>query len=283
MPSLSHLSDRQLRDQVINLVHVARGKLPDNSSAFDIEKHYSLQVCEEEMPLDKEGAYIEDQAKIIINKLITSDERRRFTLFHELVHHLIRLDGDLYSYLHEIYTDDSIFDRTIELLCNIGAAEFILPREQVREVIENEGFSLQLLLKFCEERKVSGPAALIQLIQCAPNKCYGVICEYGFSPNSNPGLQQAFVQQTTGQHLYILQAMWSPSAEYPIARFTRIPDNHILASGLLDKNPINGVDRIPFRSGREWRVPCEVQFFRQNVYGIFHASSPPNPMQPRLF
>lgn len=283
MPSISHLSDRQLRDQVINLVLIARGKLPNNPSASDIETCYSLQVNEESMPLDKEGAYIEDKAKIIINKLIKSEERRRFTLFHELVHHLIRLDGDLYSYLHEIYTDDAIFDRTIELLCNIGAAEFILPREQVREVIENEGFSLQLLLKFCEERKVSGPAALIQLIQCAPNKCYGVVCEYGLSATSNSVPQPAFVQQSTGQHLYILQAMWSPSAEYPIARFTRIPDDHILANGLLSKEAIRGVDRIPFRSGKDWRVPCEVQFFRQNVYGIFHASSPPNPMQPRLF
>ena len=62
---------------------------------------------------DKDGAYIEDESKIIISSNLTSEERQRFTIFHELTHHLVREDDELYSYLHDAYEDSNDFDRTI--------------------------------------------------------------------------------------------------------------------------------------------------------------------------
>ena len=174
------------------------------------------------------------------------------------------------------------FDQTVELVCNIGAAELILPRENVRSLITQKGFSLSLLLELCELGPVSGPAALIQLVGCAPNQCYGVVCEHGIPPilaNSN---QKTFVDQSPKNTLYILYAIWSPSAQYPIARFTRISKDHILFMKLSNQTIIRGKDRIPFRSGKNWQVPCEICVFRNNVYGLFHATPPPNVQQPRL-
>ncbi len=278
----NHLSDRQLRERIIDLVQAACSELPPSPAVSDLESKFGLTIAYEVLPIDKEGAFIEEKSKIIVNRLITSDERRQFTLFHELIHYLLRKDDDLYAYLHETYRNEDSFYKTIEYLCNIGAAEILLPRQTVREVIDRQGFSLELLINFCESRQVSGPAALIQLIQYAPNECYGVICEYGNPQNPTTVEQGAFVGKNTLPYLYIRYAIWSPSARYPMARFTRIPSNHILTSGLRDRNPIKGVDRIPFRSESDWKVPCEVQFFRGNVYGLFHASPPPSTIQPRL-
>lgn len=276
-------SENQLREQVIILVQKARLLLSDSPSAADIEKCYRLVVQEEILPYDKEGAYLDQESKIIINKLITSEDRRRFTLYHELVHHLIRLDDDLYSYLHDAYPKTSDFDRVIELVCNIGAAEFILPREVVRNLVDQKGTSLTLLPELCEFRRVSGPAALIQLVQYAPNKCYGVVCEWGSSKNAKDPNQQTFVPNTVSDALYILYAIWSPSVQYSLARFTTIPSSHLLSQAANSSNLIKGMDRIPFRSGKEWQVPCEVISFRKKVYGLFHVTQPPNLQQPRLF
>ena len=265
------------------MAEIARQRLPSNPSATDIESFYPLHVCEEELPLDKDGAYVDAEAKIIINVSIKSVERRQFTLYHEFVHYLIRQDDDLYSYLHDTYEDDEKFNSTTELMCNVGAAQIILPREEVRQIIENQGVSLAILDRLCANRKVSGPAALIQLVQYAPNRCYGVICELGTSPFASQPNQGDFVRSIPVPSLYINYAIWSPSTEYPMARFTRIPRDHILLNGLSNNNLIKGIDRIPFRSGTDWRVPCEGLFFRGNVYGLFHASPQPNPEQPRLF
>ncbi len=283
MPTQPLLSDNQLRERVIQLVQTVSKQLPDNPSISDIENCFGLQVCEGDLPMDKDGAYIESENKIVLNKLVTSQERRQFTLYHELVHYFIREDDDLYSYLNDAYVATKDFDRTIELVCNIGAAEILLPRDGVRLLIEQNGFSLKLLLDLCQLGAVSGPAALIQLVQCAPNRSYGVVCEYGNISTLEDVGQVTFVSPVTTTSLYILYAIWSPSAQYPIARFTRISKEHILAKPLLEQTVITGKDRIPFRSGKDWQVPCEVLFFRNNIYGLFHASPPPNNQQPKLF
>lgn len=281
MPTL--WSDIRLREQVVNLAQKVRKILSDSPSASDIEKYYSLTVQEDTLPQDKEGAYIEQESKIVINKLITSGERRQFTLYHELVHHVIRQDDDLYSYLHDAYPNTSDFDRAIELICNIGAAEIMLPREIVRNLIDQKGLSLSLLPELCQSKTVSGPAALIQLIQNAPNQCYGVVCERGKSNSITNSNQQAFLPSEVSNVLYILYAIWSPPVKYSLARYTTITSNHLLSQTADSQQLIKGVDRIPFRSGRDWRVPCEVIAFRNKVYGLFQVTQPPNPQQPRLF
>jgi hypothetical protein len=276
-------SDRQLREEVIKLVQTTCQKLPRNASISDIENCFPLRVYEDILPLDKDGAYIEEESKIVINKLVTSEERRQFTLYHELVHYLIRSDNDLYSYLHDAYPKTMHFDRTIELVCNIGAAELILPRENVRSLIAQKGFSLSLLLDLCQLGRVSGPAALIQLVECAPNQCYGVVCEHGILPIPADSNQKTFVDQSATNTLYILYEIWSPTVRYPIARFTRIPKDHMLFRNAPDQTIFKGKDRIPFRSGKNWQVPCEVCVFRNNIYALFHVTPPPDVQQPRLF
>ena len=279
----SLLPDRKLRERAIAVVKSARERLSPTASPVDVAQRFGLQVSVGQLPADKDGAYIESERKIIINRDVTSEERRQFTIYHELVHHLIREDEDLYSYLHDTYTDADQFDKTIELLCNIGAGEFDLPQEHVRELIDTNGFSLNLVSLLCEQISVSGPAALIQLIQCAPHRCYGVVCEVGISPIQVNPSQTAFVQTTQENNLFIRYAIWSPAARYSLSRWTLIPREHILEKAVNEKGIIKGRDNIPFRSGKKWIVPCEALFFRNCVYGLFNETPPPNQQQIRLF
>jgi hypothetical protein len=279
----TNLSDHQLREQAIKLVQPLSTSLSGEESFPDIANRFGLNIQEGILPEDKDGAYLEDEKTIVLNSSVTSEERKSFSFYHELVHHLLRENDDFYSYLHEAYVNTRDFDNTIELLCNIGAAEIILPRSKVRSLIDSNEFSIKLVQKICDQGCVSGPAALIQLIQCAPNRCYGVVCEFGMPPYSDSKIQNSFLPQKLSNKLYILYSMWSPSAKYAIARFTTIPGEHLLMQTMAEQNFIKGKDKIPFRSGTKWQVPCEAIFFRGKVYGLFNVTPPPNRQQMRLF
>jgi len=283
LSTYSKIPDHQLREQVIKLAQPISTSLSGKESLSDIANRFSLNIREGVLPEDKDGAYLEDENTIILNSSVTSDERKTFSFYHELVHHLLRENDDIYSYLHEAYVNSRHFDNTIELLCNIGAAELLLPRDKVRNLIDKNGFSIELVQIICRQGCVSGPAAIIQLIQCAPNRCYGVVCEFGMPPYSVSEIQNSFLPQKKSNKLYILYSMWSPSAKYPIARFTTIPGDHLLMQALIEQNFIKGKDRIPFRSGTNWQVPCEAIFFRGKVYGLFNVTPPPNRQQMKLF
>lgn len=279
-----YLSDQQLRERVIELVHHARQQLPERPTHADIEGVFGLQIREHKFPLQKDGAYLADERKIVLNSLVASPERRQFTLYHELMHHLLREDDELYGYLHEAYEDSEIFDQTIEFICNMGSAEFILPREFVRSMVEAEGFSLKLLPKLCENGFVSGPAALIQLIQNAPHRCFGVVCEFGLSPVKLAPNQASFVKSGSSEHLYILYATWSQAEKkYKLARWTVIPQGHLLSKVYESQGFAESEDIIPFQSGNVWSVPCQILFFRGKVYGIFNITPPVSPLQLHLF
>jgi hypothetical protein len=74
------LSERQLRECVIGLVQREKIHLPSSSSDFDIVQSFGLQIVDGDLPLEKDGAYIESESKIVLSCEISSAERRRFTL-----------------------------------------------------------------------------------------------------------------------------------------------------------------------------------------------------------
>lgn len=277
------MSERELRANIIDLVDKAQTQIPAGATPEEVAQCFGLQIRLGDLPNGEDGAYLEDSKTIVISQVVTSGERRNFTFYHELVHHLIRQEDQLYSYIHETYSKPRQFEGVIELLCNIGAAELLVPHEQVRTLIDEEGFTLRHLPRLCTDRNASGPATLIQLIQCAPHRCYGVVCDFGYPPLSMAQSQRTFVQQTTTPRLYILYATWSPSAQYSISRFTIIPEDHILFQAFRGQEHLRGDDRIPFRSGKVWKVQSEAMFFRGKCYGIFNVGDPPNPNQPHLF
>lgn len=277
------LSERELRERVIDLAVEARSHISDSASPEEAAQYFGLRVRLGDLPNGQDGAYLEVSKTIVINQAMSSRERHNFTCYHELVHYLIRQEDDLYSYLHDVYPDSGQFEGVIELLCNIGAAELIIPREKVRSLIEEEGFALTHLPRLCTDLDASAPAGLIQLIQCAPHPCYGVACEYGLPTAQHHEGQSSFIPRQPNAALYILFAVWSPSARYKIARSTIIRDSHLLNQAYQQEGYLTGEEAIPFRSGTEWRVRCEAMYFRGKVYGIFNEKQPPSADQPRLF
>ena len=136
----------RMKRRVIELVRNVVNKYASTTiPTFDeICSGLGLNVKVGELPSGTDGA--QKDKTIIINSQIKNEERKRFTQFHEVTHYLIEKDGDLISELHD-YTinQEHGFKKPLETLCNIGAAEFLMPSKELTKLYNKRGFNVQLI------------------------------------------------------------------------------------------------------------------------------------------
>lgn len=231
---------------------------------------------------------IQSRKTIIINSRIQNEERRRFTEYHEVTHYLLKKDGYLISELHDLtFRNKDEFDRQLEMYCNIGAAEFLMPREKFIRLCEKKGFNVYLIPFAASYFKCSTIAATIQLAQVAPNKCITAICEFasnGCTSSETNLFNEKY--RSAKPRLHVIYSALSPTAKYPLAKSTVIPIDHLIHDAFGQNNPVDGESYVPFRSGKKMPCHCEALAERNRVYVIFHLSNPrtsTNEMQMNLF
>lgn len=286
MPVCTEQEARQRVRKLVRHTKVAAGlqKPPHYMGVGDpVAEHLGIQVKEKRLPLGDEGQYIPtDPPIIVISPEVGAPDRQNFTFFHEVSHHLICRDDDLYSFIHEYASDNDHFSIVLEHYCNVGAAEFLIPAEEVRKVIDEQGFSIKLIEPLEAIYPASRPAIAIQLAQCATHKCFVVVCDQRVIPKKQ-SLQSSFIHSTKNSSLYILYASSSPSAKYPIGRFTPVPDDHVIALAYQNKSTVKDIAPILFKSGnRNWKCECEAFYYKGRVYAAFNASLPIPAEQMRL-
>ena len=224
---------------------------------------------------------------ILINSRIQNEERKQFTRFHEVVHHLINEDGELISTLHDAtWNQNGEYKKQLERLCNIGAAEFLMPSEEFTKLYKGRGFNVRLIPFAADYFGSSAIATTIQLAQVAPNSCITAICEYGLIPNETSLSQSHFLDEeepTTSPELYVVYSASSPITKYWLSRHTNIPDDHMIHQAFLEAQPFEGESYVPFQSGRKMPCNCEALPDGDRVYALFHLTPPPNPAQLDLF
>lgn len=284
-------TEQEARRRVRALVHRTQAGLglqeaPHYLGAEDpIADYLGIIVKEEPLPLGDEGQYIPDDPPIIvIDPRVSDPDRLNFTFFHEVSHHLICQDDELYSFIHEYASaNDKHFDTALEHYCNVGAAEFLIPADGVREAIEEQGFSIKLVEHLESIYPASKPAIAIQLAQCATHQCFVVVCEWGQMPQQQIPQASFLSPVDRRSQLYVLYASSSPSTKYPIGRFVPVPNDHVIALAYQSQNAVKGVAPILFRSGnRGWKCECEAFYYKGKVYAAFNVSPPTSPRQLRL-
>lgn len=264
--SIDLLSDKEIEEKVIGLVTNARGRyaIPNRSSGQDACLAMGLPLVRARLLQGMEGTL--DKNQVVVSTEVELSSRVEYTIFHEIMHYLLIEDGELYDYLNEVQHEDARrFDATIERWCQMGAAEFLIPQVLVHSYIAREGFSVELVERIANINGASIAASAIQLALCAPVDCYIVICRYGRSP--------MFPHNVT---LYVEQATKRLGAEFPIARGTMIPSDHLFREVWESKQPLSGASCIPFRSGKSF--PCEhgeARIIGNQVVGILYQGHPP--------
>ena len=269
-----------LERRVIKLVRDAVDKhaLTTIPTFNEICSGLGLDVKEGFLPNGTDG--IQKSTTIVINSRIKNEERKRFTQFHEVTHYLIEKDDDLISDLHEYTTQEDGYDRPLEYLCNIGAAEFLMPSKAFTNLYEEQGFNVKLIPFAARYFKSSAIATTIQLAQVAPNSCITAVCES--IPNDTVSSQAHFSNakyRSTKQKLHVVYSSSSPITKYVLAKHTVIPDDHLIHETSLQTQPVEGESNVPFRSGKKMPCFCEALADGDRVYVLFHLTPPPNPDQ----
>lgn len=229
-----------------------------------------------------EGAALPGHA--VVNTESGGSERQRFTAYHELVHHLIRSNDELLSHIHDQYRTDEDLERFVELLSNLGAAEFLIPRATVRESVGIYGFSLQVVRELKSTMEASLSAICMQLVRCASHRCAIAICRLERSEAELPLLAGA--PSLGAATLRVVLGAASPSMKYRLPSDVSIPRQHLLAEAYESGGDIiRGRAALPFRHNQDWVVECEAMRVGGQVVGLFHVDQrpPSSKHQPCLF
>lgn len=272
---------QRVRDLVIQVKHEMGLEKPPYYLGVDdpVAAHLKVVVREQTISFGDGGQYLpRNPPEIVIDPATGNHERLNFTFFHEISHHLIREDDELYGFLHDHCPGD--LRPTLEHYCNIGAAEFLVPADSVRRIIQERGFAIELINHLDEVFPASKPAVAIQLAQCAAHSCVVVVCEYGVIPRQNR--DQAYfanIRDATQPQLYVRYSSGSPAYKYNTGRFIPIPKGHIIASAYEAQGLVKGRGNIPVHSGKAWPNDCEAYYYQGNVYAVFNVTSPPSPNQ----
>ena len=243
-----------------------------------------LNVEEGLLPSKVDG--ILQGSKILINSRIQNKERKQFTRFHEITHHLINEDEELIAMLHDMpWSRDNEYEIQLEKLCNIGAAEFLMPREEFKQLFKEKGFNVELIPFAANYFESSTIATTIQLAQIAPNSCIIAICECELIPNETAQSQRHFFyggNSTPKPKLHVVYSASSPATKYWLARDTNIPDDHLIHQAFLEAQSLEGDSYVPFRSGKKMPCNCEALPDGNRIYALFHLTPPPNPNPDQL-
>jgi Zn-dependent peptidase ImmA (M78 family) len=258
---LAKRTSREIRDA---------GLQPDDFTG--IAQKYGLTLCWKPLPAHNPGCYLKAEKTIILNTRVQLPERLHFTFDHELLHDRIEHDDDLLSLLADAYIPAE--EPMIERLCNAGAAELLMPSDDVQTLVREHGFSTTTIPVLCRRYHASSIAVALQMIFTATHQCYLVIAEPdSIVPEHDLPLLVPTQPGAAQLRLIMSYTAASPAAKYSIKRRQVVPMDHpICAAWQQEDAVVRCQAKIPFASGRGWEEDCEALYYRGKVFAFFHVS-----------
>jgi Zn-dependent peptidase ImmA (M78 family) len=284
---IERVSVHELTRRARELAKRTRGEIRDaglkQNNFKGIAQHFGLTLCWDQLPENNPGCYLKEERKIVLNTRVQTTERLIFTFDHELMHDCIEHDDDLLSLLADAYIPSE--EAIIERLCNAGAAELLMPSDDVRIMVREHDFSPGMIPLLCDRYNASSIAVAFQMIFTAAHHCYLVIAEPTYAV---PGRDVPLLIDTrrieAQARLVMLYTAASPAAKYFIKRGQIVPMDHPICAAWHQQGEIvNCRARMPFPSGKKWDVDFDALYFRGKVFAFFNVSHPVSKEQMQLF
>ena len=201
---------------------------------------------------DKDGAYDPSRNVIFLNRTSVV-ERQRFTMAHEVTHFLILADEELLSDLHDAYEGETL-EEAIEVLCNIGASEILIPQSELDAVLKKYGRGARVLPRIVAQFKVSKPAACVALAQQIEGKAIVAILRASKKADRSSFTVQ-FSSKTADQRNALTTG-------------TPIPLDHPLMIAFETGLPLQEMSYVPFRNGHKRAALVDAHPEGNVVYAI---------------
>jgi len=252
------LTPRMLDEKIRVLVADARRRhdLPDGCTGANACARLGLRLRRAPLPAGIDGLLADDC--VVVAAALTLQARVEFSIYHEIMHHLIEEDGALIEYYTaRLRRDERAYRAAIERCCQQGAAEFLLPQERVRAAIAADGVTPQVVGLLADQAGVSLAAAAIQVAHGAPVECYVVLCR---AASDGPERLVVDYAPTNGR--------------YPLARSSPIPADHPLTRSWRARGSVAGWSYVPFPSGKRFPCHCAATYRAGRVIGVLAREQP---------
>jgi Zn-dependent peptidase ImmA (M78 family) len=201
---------------------------------------------------DKDGAYDPSRNVIFLNRTSVV-ERQRFTMAHEITHFLILADEEFLSDLHDAYEGETL-EEAIEILCNVGASEILIPQAELSELLGKYGRGARVLPRIVTQFKVSKPAACVALAQQLEGKAIIAILRAAKKAD-----RSSFTVQFSSK---------TASQRNGLATGTPIPLDHPLMTAFETGLSVLETSYVPFRNGRKKAALVDAHPEGNVVYAI---------------
>ena len=116
--------------------------------------------------------------------------RQNFSISHEIAHTLF---PDGFELIRHRYQRRDAFDpdRELELLCDAGAAEILLPVDEFRADVQLDGSSLEAVHRLRERYKASREAIIRRMVQLDQSASAAIFLEFRLKPSEIAAQRQA--------------------------------------------------------------------------------------------
>jgi Zn-dependent peptidase ImmA (M78 family) len=216
---------------------------------------------------DKDGAYDPERNVVFLSKK-ASPERQRFTMAHEVTHFLILADDDFLSDLHDAYEGDHL-EENIEVLCNIGASEILVPSAELEKLLSRYGHSARALQKIVQTFGVSKPAACVAMVEQMQDAAIVAVCRAkGKTQTRRETLHGG---ENPARSLEVSFVCKTESVKYSLTVGSQIPSNHPVYTALETGLPIEEQSYVPFKSGKKMPALVDAQPEGGIVFAVFRV------------
>lgn len=124
----------------------------------------------------------ESQQLEIVFDMTRPSTRQNFSICHEICHTLF---PDCYEMIRHRFERRDRFDpdREVEYLCDVGAAEILLPEVEFTSDVERYGFGLDVVVALREQYQASREATIRRMVQLDRDRSAAVFLEERLKPS----------------------------------------------------------------------------------------------------
>jgi len=196
------------------------------------------------------------QLEIIFDKS-RPQTRQNFSICHEICHTIF---PDAYEVVRNRYDHRERFDpdRELEQLCDLGAAEILLPEDEFRADVTGLNFGLGTVLLLRDRYQASREAVIRRMVQLHEGSSVAVFLEYRLKPTEQAAFRQMPLITSIPELRPKLRIAYAvTSARFPVflPRDKSVPDDSCVYRAALEQDIACGFE--------DWKIrglpPCRVE------------------------
>lgn len=244
------MSEAELVKHLLALIDATRARL-SNLTLESLFADLQLRRIDEAPPGGQEGLYVRELQAVFLNPAIRTAERKVFTGFHEGTHAIVDRDPVLREQLAELCPDDHTERQVIEMLCDVGAAEFLMPRATFVPLLRSQLPAVGCIPAV--EREFPGaslPAIAQQIAHYALPAGLVLVCAHAPIPRPG-GFERA---RPHVQYSFSRPDSKSRRARPRPKRYQTLREDHPLWAILHRPQPFSGETYYPYDTAK--RIPC---------------------------